>query len=88
MNPGDKPQHIKLESVAHGGRYLRVDKRGDLNTGKGGRWCEFIVEEHGGNFVLVSKHNPGHHVGFKNDGSIKAPKNVNNGNHAQFKVHK
>ena len=88
LNPGDKPQHIKLENVAHPGRYLRVDKRGELNTGKGGKWCEFIVHEHDGNFVFASKQSHDHHVGFHNDGSIKAPKNVNKGNHAQFKIHK
>ena len=88
MNPGDKPQHIKLENKAHPGRYLRIDKRGHLNTGKGGRWCEFIVGKHDGHFILASKHNSGHHVGFHDDGSIKAPKNVHEGNHAQFKVHK
>ena len=49
---------------------------------------EFIVEDHGGNFLLVSKQNHDNHVGFKNDGSIKQPKNVGKGNHAQFIVHK
>mmetsp|Transcript_31817 Transcript_31817/g.49783 ORF Transcript_31817/g.49783 Transcript_31817/m.49783 type:complete len:138 (+) Transcript_31817:64-477(+) len=88
LNPGDKPQHVKLENVAHPGRYLRIDKRGDLNTGKGGKWCEFKVEKHHDNFVLVSHQNKDHHVGFKKDGSVKPPKNVSNGDHAQFIVHK
>ena len=88
LNPGTKPQHIKLENMAHPGRYLRIDKRGHLNTGKGGRWCEFTVEKHDGHFILASKHNPGHHVGFHDNGSLKQPKNVKNGHHAQFKVHK
>ena len=87
-NPGQKPAHVKLENKAVSGRYLRVDKRGDLNTGKGGKWCLFEVQKHGGHFTLSSVQNKGHNVGFKNDGSVKPPKNVGHGEHAQFAVHK
>ena len=88
LNKGSKPQHVKLENVAHGGKFLKVGKDGHLKVGKGGKWCVFEVSKHGNHYCLESTASRGHGVGFHDNGKPKEPKNVKHGKHGQFKVSK
>lgn len=87
MNPREKPVKCTFESIQHPGKYLRINKEGELDLGGGGSLCEFVIEQKEGDLIIQSIAHSSWHVGGNKDGSLKTPKQTGTGAHARFSVH-
>jgi len=66
------------------GNYLAC-QNGNMKSGGGGKWCDFVVTEHHGHILIRSSHGD-HGVGFEENGDVRESDKVKKGDKAQFKA--
>jgi hypothetical protein len=79
-----RPGVIALQGTHTPEHWLAIRDGRTIGNAKGGRYCDFIVQEVQGHIVLESVQYRGQHVGVLPDGTVKEPGRTGTGQHAQF----